>query len=102
MSNTAGTPGRHNSGIRRTWSETTSALKTTEFYAWIVVSLAILIASAVVDNGDDGQGFGADHAWLYVAIVTAAYIVSRGIAKAGVNKPESDTRDVNGRSITGR
>lgn len=60
-----------------------SAFKTTEFWAWIVVSLAILVASAMVDNGEDGQGFGADHAWQYVAFVTVAYILSRGIAKAG-------------------
>jgi hypothetical protein len=100
MSNTAGNPTRHDSVIDRAWSETKSALKTTEFYGWIVVSLAILIASAMVDNGEDGQGFGADRAWLYVAIVTAAYIVSRGIAKAGVRKPNDDTHERNGR--TGR
>lgn len=63
--------------------ETKPSFKTTEFYAWIVVSLAILIASAMVDNGEDGQGFGADHAWQYVAFVTVAYIISRGLAKSG-------------------
>ena len=75
--------------VRRTvWSETKSALKTTEFYVWLVVSIAILIAAAVTDGGEDGQRFGADHAWLYVAIVTAAYIVSRGFAKSGVHRDE--------------
>jgi hypothetical protein len=101
MSNAAGNPARHDSVVRTTWDETKSALKTTEFYVWLVVSIAILIAAAVTDDGDDGQRFGADHAWLYVAIVTAAYIVSRGIAKAGVRKPDwsdDDRRDVNGRS----
>ncbi|WP_157157018.1 MULTISPECIES: hypothetical protein [unclassified Diaminobutyricimonas] len=97
MSNTPGGPARRDPVIGRAWNETKSALKSTEFYAWIVVSLAILIASAVVDNGDDGQGFGANSAWLYVSIVTAAYIVSRGIAKSGVNKPHDDARDVSGR-----
>lgn len=99
MSNTASNPARHDSVVRRTWDETKSALKTTEFYVWLVVSVAILIAAAVVDGDDDGQRFGADHAWLYVAIVTAAYIISRGVAKAGVRKPDHDadsTRDVNG------
>lgn len=103
MSNTAGNPARRDSVVRATWNETKSALKTTEFYAWLVVSIAILVASAVVDNADEGHtGFGADQAWLYVAIVTAAYIVSRGIAKAGVRKPDwndDDRRDVNGRSV---
>jgi len=63
--------------------ETKPSFKTTEFYAWIIVSIAILIASAMVDNGDDGQGFGADNAWLYVTLVTVAYIISRGLAKSG-------------------
>jgi hypothetical protein len=63
--------------------ETKASYKTTEFYAWIIVSVAILVAAAMVDNGDDGQGFGADNAWLYVALVTVAYIISRGLAKSG-------------------
>uniref|UniRef100_A0A942Y9B0 Uncharacterized protein n=1 Tax=Neobacillus citreus TaxID=2833578 RepID=A0A942Y9B0_9BACI len=100
MSNTAHTPARHDSVARRTWDETKSAFKTTEFYVWLVVSVAILIASAVVDDADEGHsGFGADQAWLYVALVTVAYILSRGIAKAGVRKPDSDTdHDANGSS----
>jgi hypothetical protein len=85
MSNNAQNANTHTSNtvVRRVVSETKSAFKTTEFYIWLIVSAAILVAAAVTDNGDDGQGFGADHAWQYVAVVTAAYIISRGIAKAG-------------------
>ncbi len=39
-----------------------------------VLSLAILIAAQIDD------GFGAHRAWLYVTILGAAYIVSRGLA----------------------
>lgn len=53
--------------------------------------IAILVAAAVAKGGDSGgapNGGGGDEfiarqAWLYVAIVTAAYLVSRGLAKAG-------------------
>ena len=89
MSNTSRIPAAGQGGVAHEptsshrWSETKSAFKTTEFYIWLVVSLAILIASAVVDRGPDGQGFGAAQAWQYVALVSAAYIISRGIAKAG-------------------
>ena len=94
MSNTSGTARtEHNTTARRVTVETKPAYKTTEFYAWIVVSLAILVASAMVDNGEDGQGFGADHAWQYVAFVTVAYILSRGIAKAGTRGRERDDRN---------
>lgn len=84
---------RPNDTHRTVWSETKSALKTTEFYVWLVVSIAILVAAAVTDDGDDGQRFGADHAWLYVAFVTAAYIVSRGLAKAGVHRDDRQDDD---------
>ena len=39
-----------------------------------VLSLAILIAAQIDD------GFGAHRAWLYVTILGAAYIISRGLA----------------------
>jgi hypothetical protein len=95
MSNASGIPStanpaglRDEPATRSRWSETKSAFKTTEFYVWLIVSLAILIASAVVDKGPDGQGFGAAQAWQYVALVTAAYIISRGIAKAGTRRDD--------------
>ena len=40
-----------------------------------VLSLAILIAAQIDD------GFGAHRAWLYVTILGAAYILSRGLAR---------------------
>ena len=43
--------------------------------------------SKYVDQNQDGQGFGADHAWLYVTILTVGYMVSRGLAKAGSREP---------------
>ena len=57
--------------------ETKWAPLTTEFWAMVVLIAGILIAAASTDTLD------ARRAWLYVAIVGAAYIVSRGLAKAG-------------------
>ncbi|MEU4788817.1 hypothetical protein AB0F95_03810 [Micromonospora tulbaghiae] len=74
---------------RRVHSETKPAFKTTEFIAYVVIVLGVLIASLVVDgngNGDNGAGsdfFRADRAWLYVTMLTIGYMVSRGLAKAG-------------------
>jgi hypothetical protein len=45
--------------------------------------LGVLIAAAVTDNRDDGQGFGARSAWLYVTLLSIGYMISRGLAKAG-------------------
>ena len=50
---------------------------TTEFAAMVVFIIAILIAAAVSDS------LGDVRAWTLVAAVGSAYIVSRGIAKAG-------------------
>ena len=57
-----------------------NSLKSTEFWVFVVVSIALLIAAAASD-GNDGAGFGAESAWRYVTVLAVAYIVSRGLAK---------------------
>lgn len=76
---------------RRLSTETKSAFKTTEFFAFIAAAVAVLIAAAVFDNSGAG-GFGARQAWLYVTILTVGYMVSRGLAKSGSRDPY-DTDD---------
>ena len=92
-----GQNGRSNGVIHRVVNETKSALKTTEFALTVIVILAILIASALISGGDTGGAgsrggaedeFIARQAWLYVAIITSAYVIGRGLAKSGT--PESD------------
>ena len=68
----------HASG-RRVSTETKSSYKTTELIAYVVVALAILVASAVTDTSD----FGTQEAWFYVTLLTIGYMVSRGLAKSG-------------------
>jgi hypothetical protein len=69
--------------------ETKEFFKTSEFGVWALTVLGILISAAVVTEGS-GHDFPANLAWLYVAIVSAAYIVSRGIAKAGTRRGYGD------------
>jgi hypothetical protein len=71
---------------RRLATETKAAFKTTEFYAYIVASAAVLIAAAVIDETDAG-GFGAKQAWLYFTILTVGYMIARGLAKSGSHDP---------------
>ena len=64
--------------VRETHStETRRSLVTTEFWAFLVACAGILVA-AYTD-----EAFDVDHAWTLVAGITAAYLLSRGIAKAG-------------------
>ncbi len=86
----AGTALRHDNG-RRLSTETKASFKTTEFFAWIAVLAGILIAAAMVDESNGG-GFGAKQAWLYATILTSAYMVSRGLAKAGSREPYDEDR----------
>jgi hypothetical protein len=67
-----------------------SALKTTEFWVLVVVSIALLVAAAVTDQGDDGQGFGAQDAWRFITILGAAYMISRGLTKFGGREERDD------------
>ena len=62
---------------RRVSTETKAAVKTTELIAFVVVTVAMLIASQIAD------GFDAQHAWLYASLLTIGYMVSRGLAKSG-------------------
>jgi hypothetical protein len=68
-------------------TETKQAFKTTEFWGMVAIIAGILIASWLVDGRDNGDAFPAVRAWLYVTIVASAYIVSRGLAKAGSSEP---------------
>ena len=74
-------------------TETKPAFKTTELIAYVVVALGVLIASAMVDQNEDGQGFGADKAWFYVTVLTVGYMISRGLAKAGSYERDNDSRN---------
>jgi hypothetical protein len=79
---------------RRLTTESKDAKKTTEFMLTVVVILLILISAFMIKGGDsDGDEFIARHAWLYVAIVTGAYAISRGLAKSGVREYPEDVED---------
>ena len=82
-----GTGGR----IQRWATETKQAFKTTEFWAFVGVVAMILVSAAAIKGGDDTTDqFIAKQAWLYVAIVTGAYLIGRGLAKSGVREPYTD------------
>jgi hypothetical protein len=66
---------------RRPWSETKPFFLTSEFVTFVVSALAVLIAMAASDILDARAG------WLLVTILAAAYMLSRGIAKAGTGDP---------------
>ena len=73
---------------RRT-TETKAAFKTTEFMAYIAFLVGLFIAGAVLDQSDPG-GLGGRQVWLYGTIATAAYLISRGLAKSGSRDPYWD------------
>ena len=77
--------------VRRLSTETKASFKTTEFFAFLAMTVGILIAAAVVDQSNAG-GMGAKQAWLYVTILTVGYMVSRGLAKSGSRQPYDDDR----------
>ena len=91
-----GTPrasnGTHVDRVRHLATETKQAFKTSEFWMVVGVIVAILISAAMVKGGDTAgtDEFIARQAWLYVAIVTAAYAIGRGLAKSGSSEPYTD------------
>jgi hypothetical protein len=68
---------------RRLTTETKASFKTTELIVYVLSVVGVLIAAAVTDNADDGQGFDARQAWFFVTMLTIGYMISRGLAKSG-------------------
>ena len=64
---------------RRLTTETKASHKTTELFAYVITVIAVLVASAVSDEGSD---FGPQDAWFFVTLLTIGYLVSRGLAKS--------------------
>lgn len=77
---------------RRLATETKHSTKTSELFAYVAVVVAILLSAMLIKGGDSGgtDEFIARQAWLYVAIVTGAYLISRGLAKSGSQDPYTD------------
>jgi hypothetical protein len=60
--------------------------QTSEFAVALVTSIAVLVASALVDSpspDDPDGGFGARAAWFLVTLIAVGYMLSRGLAKSG-------------------
>lgn len=62
---------------RQALDETKHATKTTEFFTFVGLIIALIIAGGAIDDLDAGR------VWLYVTILGVGYMVSRGLAKSG-------------------
>ena len=89
------------SGLARRVTETKASFKTSEFWLTLVVIAGILISASQISGGLDDE-FVARQAWLYVAIVTAAYAIGRGLAKSGTSEPYSLDADGDDRGNASR
>ena len=78
---------------RRLVTETKTAFKTTEFFAYLAAVVGLLIAGNVVEGQEGGTDyFAADKVWLYITLLTVGYMISRGLAKAGSSQPYDEDR----------
>jgi hypothetical protein len=92
------------SSLRRFATETKASFKTSEFWLAIAVIVGILVAAAAIKGGDTSgtDEFIARQAWLYVAIVTGAYVIGRGLAKSGSSEPYTVDHEGDDRGNAGR
>jgi hypothetical protein len=81
---------------RQLASESKFGPLTTEFWAYLATLIAILIAGLASYELD------ANGVWLYVTILTAAYVLSRGLAKSGIRREETGLEQSAGAGIGGR
>jgi uncharacterized MAPEG superfamily protein len=92
------------SSAGRLATETKQFFKTSEFFIWLAVTVGILVAANSIEGEEGGVDFfNARHAWLLITILSAAYFVSRGLAKSGTADPywqssgDNRSRDDDGR-----
>jgi len=81
--------------VRAMGDETKPSWKSTELFVYLAAVAGVLIAAQVVgDRQDDGVGdiFAADKAWWYITLLTIGYLISRGLAKAGSQSRNGDSR----------
>jgi len=65
-------------------TETKGAFKTTEFFAFVAMVLAVVVTANFYDgDGNTGDPFGATTAMRFVVYLTIGYMVARGLAKSG-------------------
>ena len=72
---------------RQLSTETRPSARTSELIVLVLSSLAVIIAAYLDD------AFNVEHGWTLVAILASAYMLSRGIAKAGSREPYPVERD---------
>jgi hypothetical protein len=91
------------SASSRLSTETKHSSKTSEMYAFIAVTVGVLIAGLVTKAGDGHDDrLAARDTWLIVAIVTVGYMISRGLAKSGSRDPYWDNGSNEARGASGR
>ena len=83
---------RQSNGLRATAqrlsTETKAFFKTSEWWSYLAIVVAILIAGNSIEGQEGGTDFfAADKVWLYITLLTIGYMISRGIAKSGVRDP---------------
>jgi hypothetical protein len=75
-------------GGTRLSTETKHSTKTTELYAYVAVTIGVLLAGLLTKAGDGHDDrLNAHDTWMLVAILTVGYMISRGLAKAGTRDP---------------
>ena len=75
-------------------TETKASLKSTELWIYLAAVGGVLIASDIVGRNSVGVDiFRANNAWFLITLLTMAYVVSRGLAKAGSAWRNSDERE---------
>jgi hypothetical protein len=65
-------------------TETKTFSKTSEFFVWLGTVAAVLVAVLMID------GFGPDRGWTLVTALSVAYLLSRGLAKSGAGKSDTE------------
>lgn len=85
-------------GAHRHTTETKASFKTSEFVAYIVVFIGILVAANTIEGEGGDDFFTADKAWLYITILTLGYMLSAAWPSRAAASPTRSTTTTTSRA----
>jgi hypothetical protein len=68
-------------------------IETKPFFLTSEFAAAVLAVAGIAITAMSSDSFGAWRAWVLITAVTAAYLISRGIAKSGTRSNAVDPRE---------
>ena len=88
-----GTPPQYAPGRPQQRHQPSNPIETKPFYLTSEFVGSVLVIAGIALTAVSSDAFGAWRAWILITAISAAYVISRGIAKAATRSHADDPRE---------